>query len=73
MSGRTYTTVQGDMWDSIAYSQLGSVAHTDKLMNLNPEYREYYILPAGITLLLPDVEEEATDTTTMPPWKQVSG
>lgn len=70
---RTYTTVQGDMWDSIAHTQLGSVAHTDKLMNLNPEYLEYYIFPAGITLVLPDVEEEATDTAALPPWKQVSG
>ena len=24
---KTYTTIQGDMWDSIAYSQLGDVAH----------------------------------------------
>ncbi|MDI9501031.1 MAG: tail protein X [Bacillota bacterium] len=70
---RTYTTVQGDMWDSIAYSQLGSVAHTDKLMNLNTKYRDYYIFPAGITLILPDVDEETADVDTAPPWKQVSG
>lgn len=68
---RTYTTKQGDMWDSIAYSQLGDVAYTDKLMNLNPNYLNYYIFPAGITLTLPDVVEEISDT--LPPWKQVSG
>ena len=38
----TYTTKQGDMWDAIAYTQLGSVSYTDKLMNLNQQYREYY-------------------------------
>ena len=32
---KTYTTVQGDMWDSIAYKQLGSTSHTDKLLNSN--------------------------------------
>ena len=25
---KTYTTIQGDMWDSIAFSQLGSEAYT---------------------------------------------
>jgi len=70
---KTYTTVQGDMWDSIAYSQLGDAAHTDKLINLNTEYRNYYIFPAGITLVLPDVEVEEETTGILPPWKQVSG
>ncbi|MCF8017843.1 MAG: tail protein X [Vallitaleaceae bacterium] len=68
---KTYTTVQGDMWDSIAHSQLGDVAYTDKLMNLNTAYRQYYIFPAGITLTLPDPVEEINDT--LPPWKKVSG
>jgi phage tail protein X len=59
------------MWDSIAYSQLGDVAYTDKLMNLNADYLDYYIFPAGITLTLPDIVTEIADT--LPPWKQVSG
>ena len=66
---KTYTTVQGDMWDSIAFRQLGSTSYTDKLMNLNQEYREYYTFPAGIVLTLPD--EEETTVSTLPPWKQV--
>jgi len=66
---RTYTTVQGDMWDRIAYTQLGDVAHTDKLMNANLQYRGYYIFPAGITLILPEIPENASST--LPPWKQV--
>ena len=51
---KTYTTIQGDMWDSIAFSQLGSEAYTDRLMNLNPQYLGYYTFPAGIVLKLPD-------------------
>ena len=71
---RTYTTVQGDMWDSIAYSQLGSVAHTDLLMRQNIQYHDIYIFPAGIVLNLPDVDA-TTDSTVdaLPPWKQVAG
>ena len=66
---KTYTTVQGDMWDSIAFAQLGDVAHTDKLMNANLQYREYYTFPAGIVLTLPEIPERTSDT--LPPWKQV--
>lgn len=68
---KTYTTVQGDMWDSIAYAQLGDVAYTDKLMNLNQQYREYFTFPAGVVLILPDPVENVSDT--LPPWKRVSG
>lgn len=67
----TYTTKQGDMWDAIAHTQLGDVAHTDKLMNLNQQYREYYTFPAGIVLQLPQVSTDIIST--MPPWKQVTG
>ena len=70
---RTYITAQGDMWDSIAYSQLGDVSHTDKLMNLNFNYREYYVFPAGITLTLPDIAINESPSASLPPWKRVSG
>ncbi|CUP41242.1 MAG: tail protein X [Gemmiger sp.] len=68
---KTYTTIQGDMWDSIAFSKLGSEAYTDRLMNLNPQYLGYYTFPAGIVLKLPDLVEDVSDT--LPPWKQVVG
>lgn len=68
---RMYITGQGDMWDSIAHLQLGDVAYTDKLMNLNIAYRNYYIFPAGIMLLLPELAEDQPNN--QPPWKQVSG
>lgn len=68
---KIYTTIQGDMWDSIAYAQLGDVTHTDKLMRLNPAHLGYFIFPAGVTLTLPDVSAEPTSS--LPPWKQVAG
>lgn len=71
---KTYTTVQGDMWDSIAYCQLGSVAHTGLLMRQNLQYHDIYIFPAGVVLELPEVNA-ATDSAgdSLPPWKQVAG
>lgn len=68
---KTYTTIQGDMWDSIAYAQMGSTAYTDRLMWANQDYLGYFFFPAGIVLTIPDVEEKASDT--LPPWKQVAG
>ena len=67
----TYTTAQGDMWDLIAFTQLGDVSYTDSLMNMNQQHISYYIFPAGITLILPDVEPGASDM--LPPWKLVEG
>ena len=66
---KTYRTVQGDMWDSIAYSQLGSTDYTDRLMNLNPAYRNYYSFPAGIVLTLPEPVYKINKKS--PPWKKV--
>lgn len=65
---KTYTTVQGDMWDSIAYAQLGSTDHTDKLMNANRQYRDIYVFPAGIVLNIPEVKESVSSL--LPPWKK---
>lgn len=68
---KTYTTVQGDMWDSIAYLQMGSVELTDKLMWANQQFLDFFIFPAGIVLTIPDAEVPADNT--LPPWKQVAG
>ncbi len=71
---KTYTTVQGDMWDSIAYCRLGSVAYTDLLIRQNLQYHDIYIFPAGIVMELPEVDvavDRAADA--LPPWKQVVG
>ncbi len=67
----TYTTIQGDMWDSIAFSQLGSTDFTDRLINLNREYREYYIFPAGVKLRLPEITIPVKSK--LPPWKGAVG
>lgn len=69
---KIYTTVQGDMWDSIAYKTLGDTAYTDVIMNANKECRNVYFFPAGVGLTIPEVDNFAT-LSTLPPWKQVRG
>lgn len=45
---KSYTTISGDMWDKIAYNEMGSVLHTDKLMKANVKYASTYVFPAGV-------------------------
>lgn len=68
---KTYTTVQGDKWDSIAFRLMGSTNYTDKLINANLQYRSIYLFPAGIVLDIPEVDCRVYDN--LPPWKKVNG
>lgn len=68
---KTYKTIQGDMWDSIAYKALGSESQAGRLMELNTAYLKYYAFPAGITLKLP--EETVAVSSDLPPWKRTPG
>ena len=65
---KTYTTISGDMWDKIAYEKMGSVLHLDKLIKANVKYAALFVLPAGIVLAIPEVEDEVN--MELPPWKR---
>lgn len=69
---RTYTTIQGDMWDGIAYKALGSTDVTDQLMRCNTKYIGYFTFPAGIVLELPEVDDTVASSTA-PPWRRSEG
>ena len=68
---KTYTTVQGDMWDSIAYQQMGSCRFTDMLISANRKYHRTYIFDAGVMLHIPDIPDASLVNSLLPPWKQV--
>lgn len=68
---KTYQTIQGDMWDSIAYKTMGSTSYAGELMAKNRAYLDYYVFPAGIVLELPEPRVEVSDT--LPPWKRRNG
>ena len=65
---KKYTTAQGDMWDSIAHSQLGDAAHMGRLMWANRQFLGHYIFPAGIALALPEIKPGTPGA--LPPWKR---
>lgn len=64
----TYTTIQGDTWDLIAYRKLGSTDYTDQLISANLEYVGTLLFQAGITLRLPEIAEKPNSN--LPPWKR---
>ena len=64
----TYTTISGDMWDKIAHDQMGSERYTDQLIWANLAYRDVYVFPAGVTLVIPETPEETAEE--LPPWKR---
>lgn len=65
---KAYTTISGDMWDLIAYKQMGSVLHTDKLIKANAKYAAMFVFPAGVVLTVPEVEGK--QNMALPPWKR---
>lgn len=68
---KTYITRQGDMWDTIAAKQLGSTSCAGQLIMANLSKCSYFVFPAGITLLVPEIE--ASKTSPNPPWREANG
>ncbi|MDR2360498.1 MAG: phage tail protein [Oscillospiraceae bacterium] len=66
-----YKTKLGDMWDKIAYEQMGSTEYTDILMNSNAAYSNVYIFSSDIELTIPEVAEPIVGGA--PPWKRGAG
>lgn len=65
---RTYVTVQGDMWDSIAYRIYGDERRADELQAANEPYSGVYLFQSGVRLLVPEIP--ARQTVPLPPWRK---
>ena len=70
MSNTRYITKQGDRWDLIAYKAYGDATMIDILITANPGIPVDPILPEGITLNIPIVDEPEVDKSLLPPWKR---
>jgi len=64
----TYTTISGDTWDIVAYKVYGNEMYMDILIKANLEYKDIYIFPAGVVLVIPETSLEVSES--LPPWKQ---
>lgn len=61
-----YVTKSGDMFDLVAYRQLGSCDYTEKLLNVNRTKLRTLKFKAGEKLNLPDVSQDKISK--LPPW-----
>lgn len=66
MMAKTYTTVQGDTWDYIAFKTLGSEYLLPILLDANQKFRNEVIFSGGITLNIPDID--TSEMTERPAW-----
>lgn len=67
---KTYTTVQGDTWDLIAFKKLGNEKRMDKLIEANPDYRDTFLFSAGINLIIPQIDIDSLSKDPKPPWQK---
>jgi phage tail protein X len=70
----TYTTVQGDTWDTAALAAYGDELKAQALMQArkNIELLDYEVFPNGIVLDVPDVtdtDDEETESN-LPDWRR---
>lgn len=65
---KTYKTVQGDMWDSIAYKCYGDENGINALLEANEIYTNLVVFPADIVLVVPEYKKSAVNT--LPPWRR---
>ena len=54
---KTYLTIEGDMWDHIAYKTLGDERMTSQLLKTNPTLTKIVIFPVDIAIIIPRLKE----------------
>ena len=64
-----YNTRQGDTFDKLALDAYMDEKLAHKIRKANYEYRDYLVLPAGIELRIPILEEEELSES-LPPWRR---
>lgn len=65
---KTYTTIQGDMWDGIAKKMYGTEQAINILLEANQQHNNTVIFSAGVELTVPDYEPPRVEL--LPPWRR---
>lgn len=64
----TYTAIQGDVWDLIAYKLYGDEKYMKNLVEANWKYIDTVVFSSGTLLNVPDLPEEEVDG--VPFWRE---
>ena len=65
---KTYTTIQGDTWDLIAYKVYGEEKYMRYLLEANWPLIDTLVFSAGTVVTIPDLPEEPDEDA--PFWRQ---
>ena len=63
-----YTTIHGDMWDSISYKVYGKDKYSMELIKANPAYANVVVFSSSVELICPELTLE--ETSILPPWRR---
>jgi phage tail protein X len=63
-----YTTIQGDVWDSIAWKLYGDEKYMKNLIEANWDYIDVVVFSSGTVLNVPDIPDEEIDG--VPFWRE---
>lgn len=64
----TYTSIQGDTWDMIAYKAYGKESAIVQLIEANSDLANIAIFPSGVQVICPTIAPEASHI--LPPWRK---
>lgn len=66
----THATSEGDRWDLLADTYYGDSCLMGILLRANPAHAHLAVLPAGLTLVVPVLEEDlvSSASTDYSPW-----
>lgn len=64
---KTYTTISGEEWDLICFKHYGTEMVMNQVMNANPKHIHTVVFPAGVELIMPEIET-IKENNTKPPW-----
>ncbi len=67
----TYTTIQGDTWDLIAYKIYGAEGRATELMGANYRHLDTLVFSTGTVLNVPEIPDKEGDS--LPGWRTSSG
>lgn len=71
-----YTTIAGDRWDMLAYRYYGDQYKQTVIIEANRQlFLERLtvpplVLPQGVRLKIPVIQQAATNASVLPPWKR---
>jgi phage tail protein X len=71
---REHVTIEGERWDQISLRHYGEPFRYEPIIVANPEVAIVPILPSGLVLRIPLLDEAAEsdvlDAADLPPWKR---